>query len=68
MSDTATQHMVGLLRSLADELEAGNGVALKTSIDTPHGSGLGNMAMRYTRTYELSLAIAQPKPKMPEVR
>jgi hypothetical protein len=55
--------MVGLLRSLADELEAGNGVALETSVDMPKGSGFDGRTA-YSRTYKISLIVAQPKPEV----
>lgn len=60
--DKATEHMVGLLRALADELEAGNGVALDVKIEGPRGTGFGGSVMEYTRTYALSLVIQQPRP------
>ena len=62
MADTATAHMVGLLRSLADELEAGNGVALELGVDMPKGSGFDGKTA-YSRTYKISLIVTQPKPE-----
>lgn len=62
--DAATQHMVGLLRTLAGELEMGNGIALDMAVDMPHGAGFGHGPMQYARTYKLSLTVAQPKPEV----
>lgn len=63
MTDVATAQMIGLLRALADELEAGNGVALKVEYDTPKGMGYHN-EMSWTRTYSLSLVMSQEKPEV----
>lgn len=60
--DKATEHMAGLLRTLAAELEAGNGLALESKIDMPRGSGWHGDT-QYVRTYTFSLTIAQPNPE-----
>lgn len=63
--DTATKNTVGLLRDLADELEAGRGVAIEVKIDTPKGYGW-NGETNYTRTYALSVTTEHPR--KPEVK
>lgn len=60
--DAATTHMIGLLRTLADELEAGKGTAVEAKIDCPRGYGFTGETTT-TRTYSLQVVLLEPREK-----